>query len=44
MLADRGLREVMSARARGILPEFDIDAMVRSQEALYDRLLREASL
>jgi glycosyltransferase involved in cell wall biosynthesis len=44
LLADRGLREGISARARGILPEFDIDAMVRSQEALYGRLLHEASL
>jgi len=44
LLADRGLREGMTARARDLLPEFDIDGMVRAQEALYARLLRQASL
>lgn len=44
LLADRRLREQMASRARALLPQFDIDAMVRAQEALYTRLLREASL
>ncbi len=44
LLSDRGLRQEMASRARDILPEFDIDAMVRAQEALYSRLLREASI
>jgi glycosyltransferase involved in cell wall biosynthesis len=44
LLADRDLRRSLAARARRLLPEFDIDAMVRSQEELYARLLRDAAL
>ena len=42
LLREPGLGEKLAGRARSILPEFEIDGMVRAQEALYDRLLREA--
>lgn len=41
LLRDEPLRERLgAAAAASIGPEFDIDGMVRAQEALYDRLLR----
>ncbi|HAZ08034.1 MAG TPA: glycosyltransferase family 1 protein [Elusimicrobia bacterium] len=41
LLQDEDLRRRLgAAAARSIGPEFDIDGMVRSQETLYDRLLR----
>jgi glycosyltransferase involved in cell wall biosynthesis len=41
LLSDEPLRERLGAAAAAAIgPEFDIDGMVRSQEALYDRLLR----
>lgn len=41
LLADEPRREALgAAAAASIGPEFDIDGMVRSQEALYERLLR----
>ncbi len=42
LIRDPGLRRALAERARSVLPEFDIDAMVRAQEDLYRRLLREA--
>jgi glycosyltransferase involved in cell wall biosynthesis len=42
LIGDPGLRRTLAHRARAVLPEFDIDAMVRAQESLYWRLLREA--
>lgn len=45
LLKDEPLRRKLgSAAAASIGPEFDIDGMVRSQEALYDRLLTEHHL
>jgi glycosyltransferase involved in cell wall biosynthesis len=35
LLADPALARALAGRARLLLPEFDIDAMVRAQEALY---------
>lgn len=41
LLADEPLRKRLGAAASASIgPEFDIDGMVRAQEALYDRLLR----
>lgn len=42
LLRDRAFANGLVARARAILPEFDIDAMVRSQERLYLDLLEAA--
>jgi glycosyltransferase involved in cell wall biosynthesis len=42
LLRDPALGRDLAARARAVLPEFDIDAMVRAQETLYRDLLREA--
>jgi glycosyltransferase involved in cell wall biosynthesis len=40
LLTDEGLRRRMgAAAAESVGPEFDIDGMVRTQEALYERLL-----
>ena len=39
LLADPALGEAITARARPLLAEFDIDSMVRAQEDLYRRLL-----
>lgn len=42
LLTDPDLRRRLGAAAAGSIgPEFDIDAMVRAQEALYERLLGE---
>ncbi len=41
LLESPELGEALADRARPLLAEFDIDAMVRSQEALYGRLLEE---
>lgn len=42
LLGDEALRQRLGAAARASIgPEFDIDAMVRAQEALYERLLAE---
>jgi glycosyltransferase involved in cell wall biosynthesis len=41
LLDSPALGEALVDRARPLLAEFDIDAMVRSQEALYGRLLDE---
>ena len=43
LLAEPGLGPRLVERARPLLREFDIDAMVRSQERLYRRLLDEAA-
>jgi len=44
LLADPRLARSLAARARGVLGEFDIDAMVRAQERLYaDLLARRAA-
>jgi glycosyltransferase involved in cell wall biosynthesis len=43
LLRDRPFARALAARARSILPEFDIDVMVRSQESLYHRLVMERS-
>jgi len=40
LLRDPVLAARLSRQARAVLPEFDIDAMVRAQEALYHDLLR----
>jgi len=42
LLQDPALARRLVAAARPLLPEFDIDRMVREQESLYARLLREA--
>lgn len=43
LLKDEALRSRLGAAAAAAIgPEFDIDGMVRSQEALYERLLAEA--
>jgi glycosyltransferase involved in cell wall biosynthesis len=42
LLGDAALRRAFARKARLVLPEFDIDAMVRAQESLYSRLLEEA--
>jgi glycosyltransferase involved in cell wall biosynthesis len=39
LLGDAALRRAIADRARAALPEFDIDAMVRAQEALYLELI-----
>jgi glycosyltransferase involved in cell wall biosynthesis len=39
LLRDRPFARALVARARAVLPEFDIDAMVRAQESLYHQLL-----
>jgi glycosyltransferase involved in cell wall biosynthesis len=44
LLGDPALRRGFADRARLSLPEFDIDAMVRAQEALYSWLLDDAGL
>jgi glycosyltransferase involved in cell wall biosynthesis len=41
LLRDRPFARALAARARAILPEFDIDAMVRAQESLYHRLVAD---
>ncbi len=42
LLRDPVLGGRLAGRARGVLPEFDIDGMVRAQEELYLDLLRES--
>jgi glycosyltransferase involved in cell wall biosynthesis len=44
LLREPGTGRDLARRARAVLPEFDIDRMVRDQEALYARLLREAGV
>jgi glycosyltransferase involved in cell wall biosynthesis len=39
LLRDPALGHSLAARARDVLPEFDIDLMVRAQESLYQTLL-----
>ena len=41
LLEDRRLASALARRARAVLPEFDIDGMVRAQERLYLALLRD---
>jgi hypothetical protein len=40
LLGDRHLAAAIASRAREVLPEFDIDAMVRAQERLYLALIQ----
>ena len=44
LLRDPELRRELAGRARAVLPQFDIDAMVRAQERLYSQLLDHASI
>ena len=44
LLRDPALRRELAARARSVLPQFDIDAMVRAQERLYRELLERAGV
>ena len=44
LLRDPTLRREVAARARSVLPQFDIDAMVRAQERLYRELLERAGV
>ncbi len=44
LLRDPELGARLAMRARSILPEFEIDGMVRAQETLYGGLIRDAGL
>jgi glycosyltransferase involved in cell wall biosynthesis len=44
LLGDPERGRDLARRARAVLPEFDIDRMVRDQEALYARLVRDAGI
>ncbi len=44
LLRDPALRRELAGRARAVLPQFDIDAMVRAHERLYSQLLDHAAI